>query len=186
MTTAQKKTAGLAIASLVLGIAGLVLIGPLGAIPAVICGHMAKSRIKASQGELEGDGMALAGLIMGYVNIGIMVVMIPLCAAIAIPSFMRARTRSQQNTCIGNLRQIEAAKEQYGMEYGLTNRSVITWEQLVGPNNYIKKYPLCPASTTVEATLGNSENDYDINPLGLNAACRIQPTGKFAHAFPTF
>ena len=46
MTETQKKTVGLAIASLVLGILGFVALGILVAIPAVICGHMAKSRIK--------------------------------------------------------------------------------------------------------------------------------------------
>ncbi len=114
------------------------------------------------------------------------IAIVGLLAAIAIPSFMRARTRSQQNGCIGNLRQIGAAKGQYAMEYDLTDGDVITWTDMVGADLYIKNYPLCPASTTAEFTVGNTKNDYNINPVGKNAACRIQPTGKFAHALPSF
>ena len=90
MTTQQKHRVGAALASLVLGILGLVLIGPLGSIPAVICGHMALSRIKKNPDALGGDGLALAGLILGYVQIGLMAIMLPLLAAILIPAITRA------------------------------------------------------------------------------------------------
>lgn len=70
MTAQQKQRVGAALASLVLGILGLVLIGPLGSIPAVICGHVALSRIKKNPAALAGDGLAFAGLILGYVQIG--------------------------------------------------------------------------------------------------------------------
>jgi hypothetical protein len=117
--TEQVKTAGVAIASLVCGIAGLMCFGPLGAIPAVICGHKAMSRIKASGGTLQGEGLALAGLIMGYVSIAFMVVMIPLIVAIAIPNFIRARETTQKNSCANNIRQFDAAKARYAIETGL-------------------------------------------------------------------
>src|SRR6266550_1409266 len=97
------KNSSLAIWSLVLGILGLLFllfcIGPLFAIPAVICGHIAHGRIKRSAGALEGQGMALAGLITGYVTIGLAVFFIPFMAAIAIPNFVKARDTAQKNTC---------------------------------------------------------------------------------------
>lgn len=62
----QTPTSGLAIASLVCGIAELFTLG-LAAIPAVILGHMARSQIRRT-GE-RGDGMAIAGLVLGYVCI---------------------------------------------------------------------------------------------------------------------
>lgn len=62
-------TEGMAIASLILGIFGLVCAGLLAAVPAVVLGHLARGRIRRTwQG---GAGMALAGLILGYVTIGI-------------------------------------------------------------------------------------------------------------------
>jgi hypothetical protein len=54
------KTSGLAIASLVLS-----FLGPFGCIPAVICGHIARAKIKQDS-SLGGDGLAKAGLIIGY------------------------------------------------------------------------------------------------------------------------
>ena len=59
------STSGLAIASLVCS-----LIVPFGCIPAVICGHVALGRIK-KEPALQGRGLALAGLIIGYVALGL-------------------------------------------------------------------------------------------------------------------
>ena len=70
MTDMQKKTAGIAITSLVLGIVGLLTfwlcgLGLLCAIPAVICGHIGYARVKKSGGTLAGGRLAMAGLILG-------------------------------------------------------------------------------------------------------------------------
>ncbi len=65
------STSGLAIASMVCGIAGYLtcyFVGILG-IPAVICGHMALARIRDSPVPVAGRGMAVAGLILGYLGI---------------------------------------------------------------------------------------------------------------------
>ena len=64
-----KPNSNMAIASLVLGILGWTPIPTLGAIAAVITGHMAKKEIRESVEDLGGDGMATAGLILGYANI---------------------------------------------------------------------------------------------------------------------
>lgn len=116
----QPKTSGLAVTSLVLGILGLVLllgcIGVLIAIPAVICGHIAQSRIKRSAGLLSGSGMALAGLITGYISIALGIFLVPMMMAIAIPNFVKARDTAMRNGCINNLRQIDGAKELWAME----------------------------------------------------------------------
>jgi len=59
------RTSGLAIASLVLVLA----LGPVGCIPAIICGHLALRRI-SKEPTLQGRGLALAGLIIGYIVLG--------------------------------------------------------------------------------------------------------------------
>lgn len=59
------KTSGSAVASLVFS-----LVGPLGCIPAIICGHLALRRIRRQPG-LGGHGLALAGLVIGYVVLGL-------------------------------------------------------------------------------------------------------------------
>lgn len=68
-----KQDSSLAIASLICGLVGWTFIPVLGAIAAVILGHMAKKEIRDSGGRLSGDGMALAGLILGYVQIGLVI-----------------------------------------------------------------------------------------------------------------
>lgn len=60
-----------AIVSLISGILGWLGIFGLGGIAAVIAGHVAKSQIRASGGRMGGDGMATAGLILGYLNIAL-------------------------------------------------------------------------------------------------------------------
>jgi len=63
------KTSTLAIISLIGGITGWTILPFLGAIVAVITGHMAQSEIKKSGGMITGKGMATAGLILGYLAI---------------------------------------------------------------------------------------------------------------------
>ena len=60
-----------AVVSLISGILGWLGIFGLGGIAAVVAGHVAKSQIRASAGRMGGDGMATAGLILGYLNIAL-------------------------------------------------------------------------------------------------------------------
>jgi hypothetical protein len=71
-------TSGLAIGALICGIAEIFTLG-FAAIPAVILGHLARSNIKRT-GE-RGDGMAIAGLVLGYLGIGIWTLIIITLAA---------------------------------------------------------------------------------------------------------
>lgn len=140
---AQPKTSGLAITSLVFGILALLLcmIGPLFALPAIVCGHIAMSRVNRSGGMLTGKGLAIAGFIMGYVNLGLMLLLLP----IAVPNFVRARQTAQKNTCIANLRLIEAAKQQYALEKGSGAASAPTEADLKPYLGREQTMPTCPA-----------------------------------------
>ena len=155
----QPKNSALAIWSLVLGIIGLlfllVCISPLFAIPGVICGHLAYSHIKRSGGVLTGEGLALAGLITGYISIAISIFLIPMMLAIAIPNFVRARETAQTNACINNLRMIDAAKQQWALENGKGPGDVPTMQDL---EPYLKNgvFPTCPAGGTY--TIGAVSN----------------------------
>jgi len=156
----------MAISSLVLGILGVVLlvicIGPLCAIPAIICGHIAYSRIKRSAGALTGEGMALAGLITGYIGIAIGLVWIPFMLAIFVPNFVKARERAQKNICLKNLRRIEGAKEYWALQTNNDTNSTPTMQELMpffkGNTNRLR----CPAGGT-----------YSVNRVGLPPTCSI-------------
>ena len=69
MNTPLRQTNSLAVVSLVCGILGWTLLPFLGTIIAIICGHMARSEIRRSPDTQEGDGLAVAGLVMGYLVI---------------------------------------------------------------------------------------------------------------------
>lgn len=71
MNTAAPSTSGLAVTSLVTGILGWLMFPVLASLVAVITGHMARSEIRRSAGSIDGDGMALAGLILGWINLGL-------------------------------------------------------------------------------------------------------------------
>ncbi|QNN47087.1 DUF4190 domain-containing protein [Thermomonas brevis] len=73
MNAPIRQTSSLAVISLVFGILGWTLLPFLGSLVAVVCGHMARGEIRRSQGTLEGDGMAVAGLVLGYLVIGLTV-----------------------------------------------------------------------------------------------------------------
>jgi prepilin-type N-terminal cleavage/methylation domain-containing protein len=69
------------------------------------------------------------------VEIMIVVAIIGLLAAIAIPNFVKARTTAQKNGCINNLRQLDGAKEQYALEQKKTDVDPVT---LANIEDYVK------------------------------------------------
>ncbi|HNV83498.1 MAG TPA: DUF4190 domain-containing protein [Arenimonas sp.] len=71
MNTPAKETSTLAITSLISGILGWTLLPWLGSIVAIITGHMARKEIRNNPATKEGDGMALAGLIMGWAMVAL-------------------------------------------------------------------------------------------------------------------
>jgi prepilin-type N-terminal cleavage/methylation domain-containing protein len=107
------------------------------------------------------------------VEIMIVVAIIGLLAAIAIPNFVKARATSQANACINNLRQIDAAASQFALEKGKKTGDSITFPDDLTP--YIKmnssgSIPVCPAGGT-----------YDDSTVGTNATCSLGTTVSPPH-----
>jgi prepilin-type N-terminal cleavage/methylation domain-containing protein len=99
------------------------------------------------------------------VEIMIVVAIIGLLAAIAIPNFVKARATSQANACINNLRQIDAAANQFALEKGKKTGDAITLTSDLTP--YIKlnsagSIPPCPAGGT-----------YACSTVGTNPTCTL-------------
>ncbi len=78
----------------------------------------------------------------------IVVAIIGLLAAIAIPNFVRARTDSQRAVCIANLRTIDGAKNTWALEHKKTSSDVPAETDLFGASGYIRDRSSCPASGT--------------------------------------
>lgn len=132
--TEQTKTAGIAIWSLVLGILGLTCMGPIGAIPAIICGHVGISKIRKAAGTLTGQGMAIAGLVLGYVGLVFSFLILP---AMLLPAISHARQRAAEVRAQAEVVSIRTALNWYNTEYmkhpdGETNAEIIS--ALMGRN----------------------------------------------------
>ena len=104
------------------------------------------------------------------VEIMIVVAIIGLLAAIAIPNFVRARTTSQKNACINNLRQLDGAKQQWALENKQTTGPAQSDVQPYLGRGTAGTYPLCPAAGT-----------YTLNDLSTAPSCSLSASG---HVLP--
>ena len=93
------------------------------------------------------------------VEIMIVVAIIGLLAAIAIPSFLSARNKSMTNSCVANLKQVHGAKESYAMDAGLTDGASCEMSDLTD-NNWIESAPSPPAG-----------GSYSVNAIGTDPEC---------------
>jgi prepilin-type N-terminal cleavage/methylation domain-containing protein len=108
------------------------------------------------------------------VEIMIVVAIIGLLAAIAIPNFVNARKTSQKNGCINNLRQIDGAKQQWALENKQLDSATPVAADLTpylgrnGTTGSLKDV-YCPSDNSV--TFANS---YSINTMSIAPLCQIQ------------
>ncbi len=107
------------------------------------------------------------------VEIMIVVAIIGLLAAIAIPNFIKARTTSQQNACINNLRQIDGAIQQWALENNKVSTAAVVFTDISG---YLKNSVICPAGGTTFA------NSYTITDVQTKPACKKV---ALTHLLPT-
>ena len=121
------------------------------------------------------------------VEIMIVVAIIGLLAAMAIPNFVRARTKSQQNACINNLRQLDGAIQQWALETKqLANAPVNSTGFQIQPyigRGTVGTLPSCPADP-----LNTFASSYTPVNVGVAPTCRIvpantSPTALDGHVF---
>lgn len=130
---------------MILGIAGVLpCFGPLAGIPAVICGHIARSQIRKSGGQIAGNGLAVAGLITGYFSF-VWVIVFAVIATVAISNSQKPHPASPVRAgCVANLKTIEGAKAIWALENRKTESSVPQDADLFGPGKAIATKPACP------------------------------------------
>jgi hypothetical protein len=71
MNAIARQTSALAVVSLVSGILGWTLMPVLGSLVAVVTGHLARGEVRRAPSRLEGDGLAVAGLVLGYLALAL-------------------------------------------------------------------------------------------------------------------
>jgi prepilin-type N-terminal cleavage/methylation domain-containing protein len=104
------------------------------------------------------------------VEIMIVVAIIGLLAAIAIPNFVKARTTSQQNACINNLRLIDASKQQWALEQRKQSTDTPAGSDLQpylgrGSNGELPSCPVDPQS--------GFATSYTANNVGTPPVCQV-------------
>lgn len=111
------------------------------------------------------------------VEILIVVAIIGLLCAIAIPNYVKARANTQANACINNLRQIDGAMQQFAIERGKTVGAVVNYPGDLTP--YIKmnsngEIPVCPANGV-----------YSVAPVGIDPSvlCSLGTTVSPPHTY---
>ena len=106
------------------------------------------------------------------VEIMIVVAIIAILAAVAIPNFVKYRKTAQMNACISNLKQIQAACEQCKLA-GLP----VSTANVIGNDKYIKVMPKCPATSTAYTLPENDDDPVCPNPETAGA--------DYKHVLPT-
>lgn len=94
------------------------------------------------------------------VEIMIVVLIIGILMAIAVPNFVQARSSSRRSTCVASLKQIDSAKEQCAMDNKMNSGDAVTAAQL--SPTYIRVMPTCPGGGT-----------YTLNAIGTSPACSL-------------
>lgn len=150
VATAAPSTNGFAVASLVMGIVGFFLFG-VGGLLAIIFGHVGRRQIRRFPGSQAGSGLALAGLILGYLQVFGVVIF----ATLTVIALGSTSNDAQTTACSVELDAMQTAAAAYRAE---TGAYPISQTQLVG--TYLSK-----AST-----------NYDYAPDGSGAV--VTPAGS--------
>ena len=96
------------------------------------------------------------------VEIMIVVAIIGLLAAVAIPNLVKARKSAQKAACVNNLKAIDGAKAAWALDMKKTDADVPNDADLFGPNSYIREKPSCPAGGT-----------YNLSSVGERPTCTV-------------
>jgi prepilin-type N-terminal cleavage/methylation domain-containing protein len=106
------------------------------------------------------------------VEIMVVVAIIGLLAALAVPNFIKARVTAQKNACLNNLKQIDSAKKQWALENRKTEgASTAGSESAI--NTFMKSAPTCPGG-----------GSYSYGPVGTFPSCSLGDSNGHALSTP--
>jgi hypothetical protein len=114
LSSSAVPASGLAVTSLVLGALSMVGCTILTGIPAIITGHIAHNRSRRSPQQFGGGGLAIAGLVLGYLSL----LIVPIMLALLLPALAKAKDRAQTINCVSNMKQVGLAARIWSADNG--------------------------------------------------------------------
>lgn len=117
-----------------LGILSWLCFSLLTGIPAIICGHLSLGRLRKSP-LLRGKGMAIAGLVMGYVSVAVVPVLFGILFALALPAVTGAVERGQTTQKLNSARQLHLAMHTAATDAAASGNTNIGWPADAGLNS---------------------------------------------------
>ena len=175
----ETETSGKAVGSLICGL--LFLFFPF-AIVAIILGHLSLSEIRKSAGRLTGQGLAIAGLVLGYAGI-VAIPLILIVAAIAIPNLLRAKIAANESSAVSQVRALVVAEITYSAAHpeegftcslkALRDGGLISTDLTNGKYGYEYELSGCAPGTEGGANKSFQIEAYPlrINQTGVRAFC---------------
>ena len=109
------------------------------------------------------------------VEIMIVMAIVGLLVAIAVPNFVRSRGQSYMHACIDNLRQIDGAVQQWALEFKKRSDATVAFTDI---RDFLRGPLLCPAGGTT------FQNSYQLTTVTNKPVCLKQPTGSYPHMLP--
>jgi hypothetical protein len=177
-------TSGKAMVSL---ICGMLFFVPFLFVAAIVFGHLALSEIGKSAGGLKGQGIAMTGLVLGYLWIAGIPILL-MTAAIAIPNILRARMAANESSAIASRRTLDAAEIIYtkfhpGQGYACSLSDLAEAQSIAKPlatgqkNGYVFELTRCAAETEGRANAQYQVVAYPlrVNRIGCAPSARTSP-----------
>jgi len=182
---AVKQTSGAAMASLILGLLSFLCgFSFLTSVPAIICGHMGRARVRSDPEHYTGGGLALAGLIMGYAVTAFSILLV---IAMLLPAVASARGKAREVQSLSNVQQIAMSCMLYAEDHeGLAPPDLATLASEFNLETDILRSPFSAEGEAIGYELVFTGNVYSVSSPGEVPLIReipVSPRGNRAVAY---
>lgn len=159
-------------ASLICGIAGNLCLGPLTGIPAIILGHKAYGRARREPAVFGGAGLALAGLILGYVSLVVGLAVTAVMLGLTLPALANAKAKATEIKCLNNLKMVGLSARIYATDHdGQFPPDFLSMKEALGSPTVLR----CPGDQRMRVNVGGGWEQVTADTISYQM---LQPGAK--------